>query len=114
MVGRVSPTLRDGLRETLIAVGTRDAARLVKSFQMIGVLLPSADLSLLERAEAVAFERFWGKNMSELQKISFQEAREYLGEFRQLIYTCRSRSQNLIPGPGGGDPLRHVPVGSPV
>ena len=54
---------------------------------MVGFLLPSADLNLLERAEAKAFERFWGKNMSELQKISPQEVREFAGEFRELLYS---------------------------
>jgi predicted unusual protein kinase regulating ubiquinone biosynthesis (AarF/ABC1/UbiB family) len=87
MVGRVPPNLRQGLREMLIGVGTQDAARVVKSYQMLGVLLPSADLSLLERAEAKLFDRFWGKNMSELQNISVEEMRAFTDEFRELIYT---------------------------
>jgi predicted unusual protein kinase regulating ubiquinone biosynthesis (AarF/ABC1/UbiB family) len=64
---------------------------------MVGVLLPSADLDLLERAEAKAFERFWGKNMSELQKISPQEVREFAGEFRELLYSMPFQiPQNII------------------
>ena len=86
MVGRVSPNLRTGLREMAIAIGTRDAARLVKSYQMLGVLLPRADLALLERAEAKVFERFWGKSMAELRQIGPQEMREFAHEFRGLIY----------------------------
>lgn len=87
MVGRITPQLRKGLREMVIAVGTQDSARLVRSYQEVGVLLPSADLNLLEKAEAKAFERFWGKNMSELQEITIGEVREFLGEFRQLVYS---------------------------
>jgi predicted unusual protein kinase regulating ubiquinone biosynthesis (AarF/ABC1/UbiB family) len=87
MVGRVPPNLRTGLRELLIGVGTQDARRVVQSYEMLGVLLPGADLELLEKAEAKAFERFWGKNMTELSQISPQEVHEFTGEFRELIYT---------------------------
>ena len=67
MVGRVPENLRAGLREVLIAVGTQDAARLVQSYQTLGVLLPSADLKLIEMASAQLFERFWGMSMSDLR-----------------------------------------------
>lgn len=87
MVGRITPQLRQGLREMVISVGLRDPARLVKASQMIGILLPSADLALLEQAEARAFERFWGRNMSELVQISPQEVMDLLGEFRELLYS---------------------------
>jgi predicted unusual protein kinase regulating ubiquinone biosynthesis (AarF/ABC1/UbiB family) len=86
MAGRVPPNLRAGLREGVIAVGTRDAAGVVKASQMLGVLLPHADLELLEKAEAQAFERFWGKSMAELQQISHKEMLEFAREFRELIY----------------------------
>jgi predicted unusual protein kinase regulating ubiquinone biosynthesis (AarF/ABC1/UbiB family) len=87
MVGRLPAQLKTGLREMVIAVGTRDASRLIKSYQMLGVLLPNADLSLLEKAENMAFERLWGKSMSELREISPQELVELTQEFRKLIYT---------------------------
>ena len=87
MVGRVPPNLRAGLREAVIAVGTRDAARVVKSYQLLGVLLPHANLALLEKAEAQAFERFWGKSIAELREISFEEMHEFAIEFRELMYT---------------------------
>ena len=87
MVGQVPENLRAGMREMVIALGTRDAPRLVKSFQMMGVLLPGADLALLEKAEAMMFNRFWGKSMSELASISPAEMREFGGQFRELIYT---------------------------
>ena len=87
MVGRVPPNLRAGLREAIIATATKDAARMVQSFQMLDLLLPHADLALLERAEAKAFEQFWGKSLAELQQISHREMREFAGEFRELVYT---------------------------
>jgi predicted unusual protein kinase regulating ubiquinone biosynthesis (AarF/ABC1/UbiB family) len=32
------------------------------------------------------FEQFWGKNMSELKEISHEDMREYMHEFRDLMY----------------------------
>ncbi|MCP4543743.1 MAG: AarF/ABC1/UbiB kinase family protein [Chloroflexi bacterium] len=87
MAGRVPPNLRAGLREGTIAIGTRDAGRMIKAYEMMGVLLPHADLELLEKAEAQMFERFWGKSMAELQQISHKEMVEFAREFRELIYT---------------------------
>ncbi len=86
MVGHVPPNLRAGLREAVIAIGTKDSARLVKSYQMLGVLLPHADLALLERAETKAFERFWGKTMTELRQLGPEQMGEFAHEFRELIY----------------------------
>jgi predicted unusual protein kinase regulating ubiquinone biosynthesis (AarF/ABC1/UbiB family) len=87
MVGRVPPNLRAGLREAIIAAVTQDAARMVGSFQMLDLLLPHADLALLERAEAKAFEQFWGKSLGELRQIGHREMHEFAAEFRELVYT---------------------------
>ncbi len=87
MVGRLSPQMLSGMREMVIAVGTRDASRLVKSYQELGVLLPHADVELIERAEARLFDQFWGRSMRELTMISQQEIREFTQEFRELIFT---------------------------
>lgn len=86
MVGRVPPNIHAGMREMAIAIGTRNAARMVKAFQLMGVLLPNADLELIERAEAKMFEQFWGKNMSELKEISHEDMREYMHDFRDIMY----------------------------
>ena len=87
MVGHVSPRLRDGIRETALAVGTRDAARLVKGYQMLGVLLPGADLELLEKADQRLFDQFWGKSMSELRDVDVDAMREFAAEFGDLLYS---------------------------
>ncbi len=86
MVGHVPPGLRAGLREMAIGVGTRDAARMVRASQMMGVLLPSADLDRLEQAESQMFQRFWGKSMNELRQIDMREMREFTHEFRDVMY----------------------------
>lgn len=86
MVGQVQPGLREGMHDLIVSIGTRDAGKMVKSYQKMGFLLPGADLELLERAEAEAFKRFWGKSMNELKQISFQEMHDFAHEFSDLIY----------------------------
>ena len=87
MVGHVPPNSRAGLRELAIAVATQDADRMVTAYQLLDVLLPHADLELIAQAEAMAFDRFWGKSMDELRNIPFEEMHEFAKEFRELVFT---------------------------
>lgn len=87
MAGHIPANMRAGLRELAIATATQDAARQVRSYQLLGVLLPSADLKLIERMEGMIFERIWGKSMAELQEISFEEMHDIAIEFREIIYS---------------------------
>jgi predicted unusual protein kinase regulating ubiquinone biosynthesis (AarF/ABC1/UbiB family) len=97
MVGRMPDNLRNGLREVVIAVGTRDAARLVSSYKTLGVLLPSADLKLIEIAGAQIFDRFWGKSMSELRQIDHAEMMKFGLQFRELMFSMPFQlPQNLL------------------
>lgn len=97
MVGKVPPNLRKGLRELLIGVGTQDASRVIKAYQLMDILLPDADLALLEKAEAKAFELYWGKSMSELASISMQEVHKFALEFRELMFEMPFQvPQNMI------------------
>ncbi len=97
MVGHVPANLRAGLRELLIGIGTQNAAEVVKGYQQLDMLLPSADLALIEQAEAKVFEHFWGKNMSELAAIDIEEMREFADEFRDLLYDMPFQvPQNII------------------
>ena len=85
MVGRVPENLRAGLREAVIAVGTRDGARMIKSFKTLDVLLPSADLKLIEMASMQAFDRFGGMSMSDLREIDHAEMMAFALQFRELM-----------------------------
>jgi predicted unusual protein kinase regulating ubiquinone biosynthesis (AarF/ABC1/UbiB family) len=97
MVGHVPDDLRAGLRESVIAVGTQDAARLIQSYKTLGILLPSADLKLIEMASAQVFDRFWGKSMSELKKINHAEVMKFGLQFRELMYDMPFQlPQNLL------------------
>ncbi len=85
MVGRLPDGVQDGLREMLIGVGTKDAARVVRSYQMLGMILPGADMALIEQAEAGVFDRFWGMSMSELRKTNPDEIRKFAHQYRDLM-----------------------------
>lgn len=85
MVGHVPENLRKGLRETVIAVGTRNAARLIKSYKELGFLLPGADTQALEQASAVVFDRFWGMSMSELQNVRPSDVHEIGHRVRDVM-----------------------------
>jgi predicted unusual protein kinase regulating ubiquinone biosynthesis (AarF/ABC1/UbiB family) len=86
MVGHVPETLRTGLREALIATGLQDAARLIRSFQTLHVLLPNADLKELEQMSASMFDMFWGKSMEELRQLSPEEMFHFADRFRDLMF----------------------------
>lgn len=85
MVGRVPENLRAGLREAVVAVGTQDGRRLVQSFKTLDVLLPGADLALIERASMQLFDRFGGMSMSDLKAIDHSEMMRFGLQFRELM-----------------------------
>ncbi len=86
MAGQVTPNILAGLRELVISVAERDPDRVIRAYQIMGVLLPGADLELLRQANARAFERFWGKTTTELMQLSQSEALAFLSEFRDLLF----------------------------
>lgn len=85
MVGRMPEKLVEGLRETVIAVGLQDSARLIQAYKTLGVLLPSANTKLLEEASAQVFERFWGMSMNELRNIQHSDMMKFGLQFRELM-----------------------------
>lgn len=87
MVGRMPENLMEGLREAVISVGLQDSQRLVKAYQTLGVLLPNANLKLLEEASAQLFDRFWGMSMNELRNIKHEEMMKFGLQFRDLMLT---------------------------
>jgi hypothetical protein len=74
-----------GLREAVISIGLQDAPRLIKAYQTLGVLLPSANIKLLEEASAQLFDRFWGMSMNELRNIRHDEMMKFGLQFRELM-----------------------------
>lgn len=97
MAGAISPNQLASLREILIAVGTQDVPRLIRAYQMMGILLPGADLDLLEKATRRVFERFWGKSTSDMVNLGQQEAAAFAREFGELLYELPFQvPENLI------------------
>ena len=86
MAGALSEEAFSALRESLLAFGTRDSSRLVRAFQRLNVLLPGADLDLLERACRRLFDTLWGKSTREMLRMSTTEFRIFADEFSELLY----------------------------
>lgn len=86
MVAVIPDRLQAALREYAIALGTRDAARMVQSYVSAGVLLPGADLRRLEEIHEELFERFWGVSLGSLRDAALSEARYFFRQYRDLLY----------------------------
>jgi predicted unusual protein kinase regulating ubiquinone biosynthesis (AarF/ABC1/UbiB family) len=86
MAGTISPGAFAALREGLLAIGTKDAARLVRAFGDLRVLLPDADLDLLERACAKVLDALWGKSTRDMLGMSERQIKAFSDEFRELLY----------------------------
>jgi len=86
MVGRLTAEAKEGLRGLAIALGTKDVDRLMQAYQAMGILLPGADLARIRQAEAMVFDRFWGKSMRELVRVDPREMREFTQQFRDLLF----------------------------
>jgi predicted unusual protein kinase regulating ubiquinone biosynthesis (AarF/ABC1/UbiB family) len=97
MTGTLEPASFEGLREVLFAVGTRDPERLVRAFDKLGVLLPSADREEIQRACRVLFDAFWGKSTREMMRMSNAEVAAFADQFGALIYEMPFQvPENLI------------------
>ncbi len=86
MMATVPPRLRGALREIAIALGTRDAARLVRAYAAAGMLLPDADLDRLEEVHVDLFARFWGVSAGKVRDLALSEARFFLRKYRDLLF----------------------------
>jgi len=85
MVGRLTPEIVAGLRETLIGLTTRDARRVVESYQQLGILLPCADVRRIEEATRAAFDTVWGLNLSQLSNVHVSEMARVGRDFSDLL-----------------------------
>lgn len=85
MMGEVPDGLRQGLRKLLIAAASRDGKGMVDGMREVGVLLPSADTSELERAITKLFARFGGMGFAELQQVDPREFRAFAIEFGDVV-----------------------------
>lgn len=85
MMGEVSTSTRGGLRKLLIAAASRDGKGLVDAMRDVGVLLPSAETSELERAMVQLFARFGGMGFAELRDVDPREFRDFAVQFGDVV-----------------------------
>jgi len=97
MVGYVPDSLRNGLREMVIAMGTQNASRLIHSYQTLNILLPGTDLKQLEQMSASMFDLMWGKSMDELRNLNPEDLIRFGDRFRDIMYSMPFQlPQNLL------------------
>ncbi|GAA4171403.1 ABC1 kinase family protein [Gryllotalpicola koreensis] len=85
MMGEITDELRAGLRRLLVAVAARDGRALIESIQEVGILLPSADTTALERAMTQLFDRFGGMGFAQLRRVDQREFRDFGQEFGRVV-----------------------------
>lgn len=85
MMGEVSAGTRSGLRKLLISAAARDGKGLVQAIGDVGVLVPSAETSELERAMTHLFARFGGMGFAELKDVDPREFRDFAAEFGDVV-----------------------------
>ena len=87
MMGEINEDLRNNLQRFLFAVASRDARGWVAACERLGVLLPSADTVILERAITELFDRFGGVGVGELVQTDPRELREFAIRFSEILRT---------------------------
>ncbi|RFA14972.1 ABC transporter [Subtercola boreus] len=87
MMGHVPANTRSGLRKMLIAAASRDGKGLVDAVRDVGVLLPSAETSELEKAMTQLFARFGGMGFAELRDVDPREFRDFGNQFSEVVRT---------------------------
>jgi predicted unusual protein kinase regulating ubiquinone biosynthesis (AarF/ABC1/UbiB family) len=86
MIAIVPPRLREGMREYLIGIGTRDAHRIVQSYVLGGMLLPGADLQRLEEWHDALLDRFdGGMLLGQLNRVDLTAINDLANEYRDLV-----------------------------
>ena len=85
MMGEAPGSTRSGLRKLLIAAAARDGKGLVTAIRDLGVLLPTADTTELERAMVQLFARFGGMGFAELRDVDPREFRDFAKQFGDVV-----------------------------
>ncbi|QIZ98101.1 AarF/ABC1/UbiB kinase family protein [Leifsonia sp. PS1209] len=85
MMGEVPSSTRSGLRKLLIAAASRDGRGLVDAMRDVGVLLPTAETTELEKAMTHLFARFGGMGFAELREVDPREFRDFAVQFGDVV-----------------------------
>ncbi|MEL6308186.1 MAG: AarF/UbiB family protein [Chloroflexota bacterium] len=85
MTGTLTREIVQGLINTLTAIVTRDAKRLVASYKTLGFLLPSADTRRIEEATNAVFDEVWGLGMGDMANVDYEVVEQIGNDFNDLI-----------------------------
>jgi predicted unusual protein kinase regulating ubiquinone biosynthesis (AarF/ABC1/UbiB family) len=85
MTGTLTENITNGMMDTISAILSRDASKLVRSYAQLGFILPGADLARIEAAAAMAFNRVWGMSMADMRDMDYSEMQAIGAEFNGLI-----------------------------
>jgi predicted unusual protein kinase regulating ubiquinone biosynthesis (AarF/ABC1/UbiB family) len=83
MMGDITPRMRTGLRECFHGAVARDAARLVRGLDLLGLLADHADRAAVERLVGAMLQRFGGSPVRQLRET---DPREVLGDVERGLY----------------------------
>ncbi|HZT33360.1 MAG TPA: AarF/UbiB family protein [Bryobacteraceae bacterium] len=86
MALQIPKRLRAALRDYVIGVVTRDAQMIVQSYLEAGVLLPDADVRLVEDMTAALLERFAGSFLAQMKDVDLVDYATLLAEYEELLY----------------------------
>lgn len=86
MTGSLTVELTQGIIKTLEAVITQDADKLVKAYEDLGFLLPSADNKRIRKAIQLAFDEVWGMSMADMRDMDYDRAAQIGEQFNDLLY----------------------------
>jgi len=86
MVAVIPENMRGAMRDVAIAVGTRDAQRMVQAYYDAGVLLPGADRQRIVELHEDLFNRFGGVRIGQLSDVAMQQAQSLVREYGDLVY----------------------------
>jgi predicted unusual protein kinase regulating ubiquinone biosynthesis (AarF/ABC1/UbiB family) len=97
MMGTITPAYMKELKEFIIATSLRDARRLTAAAQRMGFFLPDADVTRIEQAIGLLFDKFWGMTVTDLRNVDFSAMYSFAVEFKDLLFTLPFQMpQNIL------------------
>jgi predicted unusual protein kinase regulating ubiquinone biosynthesis (AarF/ABC1/UbiB family) len=87
MVVEMPARFHEALREFVIGLGTRDASRVLKSYSMVGVVRPGADMAQMEEMIGEQLEVFWGSFLGQVRPgdLANPAARAFFDKYQGLM-----------------------------
>jgi predicted unusual protein kinase regulating ubiquinone biosynthesis (AarF/ABC1/UbiB family) len=87
MVVEMPPRFHDALREFVIGLGTRDPRRILKSYSLVGVIRPGADLARIEEMIREQLDLFWGSFIGQVSSsdLANPSVRAFLEKYEDLM-----------------------------